>query len=324
MRNIFEKRDNVKPYEYPELMEYANAILHSFWEIGHFNFDADMRDFKVELSKNEQEILEKCMLAINVVENKVKTFWSRLDMRMPKPEVGFVGSVFGSNEVVHALAYSELLEKLGLEDRFKSVMDVPCMGDRVKYLNKYLDGVNSRSNREFTKSLILFTLLVENVSLFSQFMVISSFKKYKNILGNFSKIVQATSADETIHGKFGAHIVHILRQENPEWFDEEMEDKTRRGVRKAFRAESSVLDWIFEKGELEHLQKDSIVEYLKSRFNLSLQLMGYEPEYEVDAKLLKPTKYFDRMSKSTLDIDFFIGRSNDYSKNISFDEKDLF
>ena len=30
-RNIFEKRLNLKPYEYPELYEYVSAIRHSYW-----------------------------------------------------------------------------------------------------------------------------------------------------------------------------------------------------------------------------------------------------------------------------------------------------
>lgn len=30
-RDIFRKRQNLKPYEYPELYEYVDAIRHSYW-----------------------------------------------------------------------------------------------------------------------------------------------------------------------------------------------------------------------------------------------------------------------------------------------------
>ena len=318
---LFEKRENVKPYEYPQLMEFAKGILESFWTIDHFEVESDLRQIKVgDLTPEEVTILERCMLSINVVENKVKSFWSRLDMRFPKPEVGFVGSVFGSNEVVHAMAYSELLEQMGLSDKFKTVMDVPCMKGRSAYLTKYLKGVSSRSNKEFTKSLILFTLLVENVSLFSQFLIMSSFSKYKNKITEFGKIVSATSADEQLHGQFGATLVNILRTENPEWFDDDMEAKIRRSVRKAFKAECGVLDWIFEEQELDFLPKKNIKEFLKNRFNYSLNLMQYDDEYEIDSTLLDCTKFFDRIASSTVDDDFFHSTVTSYSKGKCFED----
>ena len=317
--DIFERREAIKPYEYPKLIKFADAMHTSFWSIHEFDFEKDIRDFKLNFSKKDRDIVAKSMLAINVVENKVKSFWSHIDIRMPKFEIGSVGSAFGGNEVVHALCYSKLLADMGLERRFKTVMDVPCMLGRSKYLSKYLEGVRSRSNKEFTKSLILFTVLVENVSLFSQFLILSSFRKYKNTLKTFAKVVEATSKDEDLHAKFGATLVNIIKSENPEWFDDEMEQKIRRAVRKAFKAECEVLDWIFSKSELEHLPKENIVEYLKSRFNLSLEMLGYEKEYETDDKLLKKTKFFELVSKSTVDFDFFDGRSVAYSKNKSFD-----
>ena len=36
--DIFEKRINLKPYEYPELYEYVPAIRHSYWIHSEFNF----------------------------------------------------------------------------------------------------------------------------------------------------------------------------------------------------------------------------------------------------------------------------------------------
>ena len=35
--NIFEKRINLKPYEYPQLNDYVDAIRHSYWIHTEFN-----------------------------------------------------------------------------------------------------------------------------------------------------------------------------------------------------------------------------------------------------------------------------------------------
>lgn len=320
---IFDKRNTIQPYEYPNLIKYANAIHESFWTPEHFTYDRDINDFLTKLNDSEKEAVKRAMLAIGVIENKVKTFWARIDMRMPKTEIAITGHTFAGNEVIHQLTYEKLLNLLGLEKEFEEVVNIPCMQGRADYLSKYLQGVYSKSNKEFTKSLILFTLLIENASLFSQFLIVSSFKKYKNILTNFNSVISATAREESIHSKFGEDLVSIIRNENPEWFDKEMENKIRRNVNKALEAEIGVLDWIFEKGELEFLPKENIVEYLKSRFNKSLNQIGYENEFEVDEELLEPTNFLEVQIKATSSFDFFNEKSTDYSQNTAFNEEEL-
>ena len=322
-KDIFSHREAIQPYEYYHLMEYADAIHESFWTPEHFTYDRDVADFKTKLSVSEQEAVKRSMLAIGVVENKVKTFWARIDQRMPKTEISDVGHTFASNEVIHRRTYEKLLNLLNLNKEFDKVLEIDCMKRRSKYLTKYLSGVSSRSNKEFTKSLILFTLLVENASLFTQFLIVSSFNKYKNqVLSNCNTVVEATGKEENLHGQFGAELIKIIREENPDWFDEEMEQKIRRNVRKAYRAEVEVIDWIFERGELDFLPKEVVVEYLKSRFNHSLKQIGYEPEYEVDKELLEKTKFFDMAVKTTVPFDFFVKKGIDYSKTNLITEDD--
>lgn len=321
--NIFEKRDSIKPYEYPKLIHFMSAIHESFWTPEHFTYDRDVNNYKVDLNDIERDILKKSMLAIGVVENKVKTFWARIDMRLPKTEIANVGHTFAGNEVIHQNTYEKLLNLLGLEQEFNKINEVPCMKGRSEYLTKYLTGVHSKSDKEFTKSLILFTLLVENASLFSQFLIVSSFKKYKNVLTNFNTVIGATAREENLHAKFGEELINIIRNENPEWFDDEMEEKIRRNIRKAFIAEVGVLNWIFEKGELSFLPKASIEEYLKYRFNKSLRQIGYADEFELNEELLKYSDYLDVQLTATTSFDFFSEKSTDYSQNTSFDEEKL-
>jgi ribonucleoside-diphosphate reductase beta chain len=321
--NIFEHRETIQPYEYPHLLKFVKAIHSAFWEVDHFTYTRDVRDFKVELTPFEKQVVERSMLAIGVVENKVKTFWARIDQRMPKTEISDVGHTFAGNEVIHRQAYERLLNELGLEKKFAHIFDVPCMDGRTQYLQKYLKGLKSRSNLEFTKSLILFTLMIENCSLFSQFLIISSFSKYGNVLKNFSKVINATAREEILHGKFGAELINIIRKENPEWFDEEMENKIRRNIRKAYKAELEVLNWIFEGGDLEWMTRDEVDEFLKHRFNDSLNQIGYENEYEIDETKLQKSDYLERMLLATKDFDFFDGKSTDYNLDNSFEEDNL-
>ena len=323
--NIFEKRVNILPYEYPQLLDYKDAIRHSYWIDTEFNFTEDVQDFKVTIDKTERDIIKKTMLSIAQIEVNVKTFWADMYKRMPITEVGDVGMTFAESEVRHKDAYARLLRILGLEKEFKNVVEVPAIEKRIKYLSKYLDGTRSRDNKMYTKSVLLFSLFIEHVSLFSQFLIMMSFNKEKNLFKGISNVVEATSKEEEIHGNFGAEIINIIKKENPEWFDDEFEKLIYSACKKAYDAECGILDWIFEQGELSFLSKDTIKEFIKNRFNNSLQKIGYDECFDVDKELIAQTKWFDIEITATKEGDFFYKKQIDYNKKSkSITEDDLF
>ena len=284
-RNIFEKRLNLKPYEYPELYEYVPAIRHSYWIHTEFNFTSDIQDFKTKLNDTERSAIKNTMLAISQIEVAVKSFWGDIYHRIPKPEVGAVGATFAESEVRHADAYSHLLEILGLNDEIEEIKKNPVIMKRVRYLQAALATSKSEKNREYAESVLLFSLFIEHVSLFSQFLIIMAFNKHKNMLKGVSNVVEATSKEEQIHGDFGIDLIKIIKQENPDWFDLMFATKIQQMCKEAFEAESAIIDWIFEKGEIDFLPKNIINEFIKDRFNRSLESIGVGGVFAVDAEL---------------------------------------
>ena len=324
-KNIFKPRVNILPYEYPQLLAYKDAIRHSYWIDTEFNFTEDIQDFKVTITAEERDVIKKTMLAIAQIEVNVKTFWGDLYKRMPVTEVGDVGFTFAESEVRHKDAYARLLRILGLEKEFQTVVNEPAIAGRIKYLKKYLDGTRSRDDKMYTKSVLLFSLFIEHVSLFSQFLIMMSFNKEMNVFKGISNVVEATSKEEDIHGNFGAEIINIIKKENPEWFDEEFEELIYSACKKAYTAECGILDWIFEKGELKFLSKETIQNFIKNRFNNSLEKIGMKSIFEVDSELLKCTEWFDIEILGTKEGDFFYKKSVDYNKKSkSITEDDLF
>jgi len=323
--SIFEPRINILPYQYPELLQYKDAIRHSYWIHTEFNFTADINDWMIKVTDQEKEVIKRAMLAIAQIEVNVKTFWADMYKRMPISEIGEVGMTFAESEVRHQNAYAHLLTLLGLQKEFESVVEVPAIKHRIKYLTKYLDGTRSKSDKLYTKSVLLFSLFIEHVSLFSQFLIMMSFNKEKNLFKGISNVVEATSKEEDIHGNFGAEIINVIKVEHPEWFDEEFEQLIISACEKAYAAECKVLDWIFEKGELEFLSKDVIKEFVKNRFNNSLNKIGIDNLFDINIELLEPTMWFDVEIKSTKEGDFFYKKSIDYNKKSkSITKDDLF
>ena len=322
---LFDKRANILPYEYPSLIKYKEAIRHSYWIHTEYNVTEDISDYLTKVTPEEQEAIKRCMLAIAQIEVNVKTFWGDLYKRIPKYEIQSVGATFGESEARHFDAYEFLLDRLGLQKEFEKVIEVPAIKDRIQYLTKYLDGTRSKSNKMYTKSVLLFSLFIEHVSLFSQFLILMSFNKEKNMFKGISNIVEATSKEEDVHGNFGSELINIIKQENPEWFDDEFDRLIYSACEKAYIAECKVLDWIFEKGELDFIPINVIQEFIKKRFNNSLESINMKPLFNIDITLLEPTLWFDVEIKSTKEGDFFYKKQIDYNKKSkSITKDDLF
>jgi ribonucleoside-diphosphate reductase beta chain len=312
--NVFSKRVNLKPYEYPELGEYVDAIRHSYWVHTEFNFTSDIQDFKVHLNEKEKTAVQRAMLAISQIEIAVKTFWGDIYKRLPKPEIGNVGATFAESEVRHADAYSHLIQLLGLNSEFQNLMEVPAIRRRIKYLEKTIANSKTVENQDYFESVILFSMFVENVSLFSQFLVIMSFNKHKNVLKGTSNAVEATSKEENIHAEFGFDLVNLIKKENPTWWSPQLVGDIVDATLEAYEAEAEIVNWIFEMGDLDFLTKAQTLEFIKHRFNLSLNSIGIENVFKVDKKLLETTEWFDDEILTTKHTDFFNKRSINYSK----------
>ncbi len=324
-RDIFAKRTNLKPYEYPELYEYTSAVRHSYWVHTEFNYTSDVQDFHVNVSEVERSAIKNSMLAIAQIEVAVKTFWGDIYKKMPKPEIGAVGATFAESEVRHTDAYAHLLEILGLNDEFTKIKDIPVIQERMSYLDKVVELSRTSEDKEYTHSVLLFSLFVEHVSLFSQFLIMMSFNKHKNLFKGISNAVEATSKEENLHGMFGIDVINIIKQEHPEWFDEACHQKIVKACEEAFEAESKIVDWIFEAGELDFLPAQNVKEFIKHRFNNSLVAIGMPRIFEVSEALLDETDWFDNEVIATKHVDFFNKRSINYNKrSASVTSDDLF
>ena len=313
--DIFTERTRLKPYEYSDFLDYVDAIRNSYWVHTEFNFDGDVQDFKVNTTPAEKTVIKRTMLAIAQIEVQVKTFWSDIYEEMPKAEVGNVGMTFAESEVRHMDAYSHLLDVLGITEDFEQVTEEPAIKQRIDYLDDYLEKSHSDDRQEYVKSILLFSTFVEHVSLFSQFLIMTSFDKHEKKFKGIANAVEATSKEEQIHGLFGQELVETIRDEHPALFDDEFEQDVQEACHRAYDAEMAILDWIFADGELDFLPREQVDAFLQDRFNQSLENVNVDPVFDPDDDLLEETRWFDEDIMMTKDNDFFAKRSTTYSKH---------
>tara|TARA_A100001011_G_scaffold398309_1_gene502266 strand:+ start:5193 stop:6236 length:1044 start_codon:yes stop_codon:yes gene_type:complete len=323
---IFEEQISRKPDRYPWTEQFIESMHNGFWTDKEFNFQSDVQDFKVTLTEQEREMVVRCLSAIGQIEVAVKTFWAKLGENLPHPSLTDLGYVMANVEVIHNNAYERLIEVLEMEDVFEKNLELDIIQNRVKYLRKYNHKYYKDSKKQYVYSLILFTLYVENVSLFSQFYTINYFNRFKNVLKDTAQQVAYTSKEELIHAMVGIKLVNTIKEEHPEIFDEELENLIHKQCVKAYEAESKIIDWSVNGYKSEHLSSPIMKNFIKNRLNESLVQIGFSKAFDdIDQDLLDKTTWFEEDVLGNTATDFFFKRPTEYSKNDkSYDEDDLF
>ena len=317
---IFDKRESYKPFEYPEVMEFVNAMHKSFWVHSEVEFTADVQDFKSNLSAVEQEAIKRALLGIAQVEVSVKTFWGDLYDLFPKPEFNGLGATFAECEFRHSEDDARLLEVLGYNNEFENLLEVPVFKERNAVLKEYL----AKNRENAMERILFFTLIIENASLFSQFATVLSFARFKGYLKNVANIIAWTSVDEQLHANAGIYILKKIFEERPEMKAKAEADATD-FIRNYIVLEDKMLDWIFEQGELDFFGKKDLANYMRYRLDDSLTQLGLTKPFNISADEAKPMMWFEEEVFSNELDDFFAKRPTAYTKHDkSISENDLF
>lgn len=321
--SIFTEQIARKPDKYPWTRLFIDAMEAGHWTETHFSFTSDKQDFSVTLNEAERGIIVRTLSAIAQIEIAVKKFWLKLGDNLPHPSLLDLGITMAHVEVIHNNAYQRLLDELDLNHVFEENLKLDVINGRVNYLQKYNHKYYKDSKKQYVYALILFTLFVENISLFSQFYIILWFERYKNVLKDTAQQVNYTKREEDLHAKAGIKIINTIREEHPELFDADLEAKVIEEAQCAFTAESKIIDWILGGWSDQRISADILKEYVKSRMNDSLVQIGYKPIYTINPDLKRDFEWMDEDTLGNNSTDFFFQRPTDYAKNVLVNEDDL-
>lgn len=322
---LFEEQISRKPDLYPWTKQFIDAIWQGFWTPDEFNFRSDYSQFKTDLTEEEQEVIVRALSAIGQIEVAVKTFWANIGDRMPHPSIRDLGFAMANSEVIHNLAYEKLLDVLHLTHVFEKNLEEEVIKGRVNYLRKYLDKTYSDDKKQYIYSIILFTLFVENVSLFSQFYIIMHFNRNKAVLKDCAQQVQYTRNEEMLHAQVGIKFINTLREEYPELFDQELIDRIQHECIESLVAESKVIDWIMNGYSSEGLSSSILKSFIAKRMKDSIDQIGFDSsKIYYDQHHINQTYWFDEELLGANMTDFFQKRPVEYAKGKGITADDLF
>ena len=329
---LFDNRIPFKPFEYPEY--YTEGWLkqaQAFWLHTEIPMQGDIKDWNENLSVEEKHLVGNILLGFAQTECAVSDYWTTMVTNwFPKHEIKQMAMMFGSQETIHATAYSYLNESLGLED-FEAFLHEPATADRFEALAEVSSNYtyedlknNPKARTEVARSLAIFSAFAEGVALYSSFAVLYSFQM-RNRLKGIGQQMKWSVRDESLHSKMGIQLFRHMCQEYPELI-EDAKPVIREAAETMLELELKFIDKMFEKGDLENLKKEDLKNFIKRRINEKYKELGYsESITSYDEESASELDWFYHLTGGQTHTDFFAIRPTDYSKaNEGEDWDDIF
>ena len=317
---LFKERIPFKPFEYP--VYYTEGWLkqaQAFWLHTEIPMQNDLKDFKERLSDDERHLVGNILLGFAQTECAVSDYWTTMVTKwFPKHEIKQMAMMFGSQETIHATAYSYLNETLGLED-FEGFLHEPAMAERFEHLASvkqeytHIDLADSHTARkDVAKSLAIFSAFAEGVALYSSFAVLYSFQM-RNLLKGIGQQMKWSVRDESLHSRMGCQLFNHMCDEYPH-LRRQVESDVKLAAQTMVEMEMNFIDKIFELGDLENLKAEDLKQFILKRTNEKLRELGYQPIFEHDERLASNLEWFYHLTGGVTHTDFFALRPTDYSK----------
>ena len=309
---LFDERIAYKPFEYPDY--YTEGWLkqaQAFWLHTEISMQSDIKNWNEELDKKEKNLVGNILLGFAQTECAVSDYWTQKVVGwFPKHEIQQMAMMFGSQETIHAVAYSYLNETLKLED-YEAFLHEPATAERFDNLVAY-DG-NNRVG--IGKSLAVFSAFAEGVSLYSAFAVLYSFQ-LRNLLKGIGQQMKWSVRDESLHSKMGCQLFRHMCEEDKTLLTECREDIVK-AAETMVELEEKYIDKMFEMGDIEGIKAVDLKQFIKKRTNEKLVELGYVDlgsYFAYDAKAAANLDWFYHLTGGVTHTDFFATRPTDYSK----------
>ena len=331
--SLFKERIEFKPFEYPEY--YTEGWLkqaQAFWLHTEISMQSDVKDWNEKLLPHEKNLVGNILLGFAQTERAVSDYWTGMVTKwFPKHEIRQMAMMFGSQETIHATAYSYLNETLGLED-FAAFLHEPAIAEKFEHLTSteadwtHEDlAENAFARKQVARSLAIFSAFAEGVSLYSSFAVLYSFQM-RNLLKGIGQQMKWSVRDESLHSKMGCQLFRHMCTEYPELKQEVYADVLQ-AADLMRQMEHKFIDKMFEQGDLENLSAADLKEFINKRTNEKLVELGYESAFNYNEKSAAELDWFYHLTGGHTHTDFFAIRPTDYAKageDENWDEDDLF
>ena len=190
-------------------------------------------------------------------------------------------------EAIHTHAYQYIIESLGMDEAelFNMYREVPSVARKASWaldFTKELDNPNFKTgeleqDKKLLRNLIAFYCVLEGIFFYCGFTQILSMGRRNKMTGT-SEQFQYILRDESMHLNFGIDMINQIKKENPQLWDEEMQDQAAVMILQGMELEIEYARDTMPRGVLG-MNASMMEEYLNYIANRRLVQLGLPEEF---------------------------------------------
>ncbi|TDJ22593.1 MAG: ribonucleotide-diphosphate reductase subunit beta [Gammaproteobacteria bacterium] len=290
MINCRADLNQLVPFKYDWAWQKYLDGCANHWMPQEVNMTADIALWKTEegLSDDERLIVKRSLgffsTADSLVANNLVLAIYRL-ITNPECRQYILRQAF--EEAIHTHAYQYVIESLGMDEGeiFNMYHEVPTVARKASWALKYTRELSDptfttgtrKADQTLLKNLIAYYCVLEGVFFYCGFTQILSMGRRNKMTGT-SEQFQYILRDESMHVNFGIDVINQIKLENPELWDQDMQDLGTQMILEGTELEISYARDTMPRGVLG-MNANMMAEYLKFIANRRLAQIGLAEQF---------------------------------------------
>jgi len=302
----------VSPVKHNKAMEIYNKMRDDHWHESEVNMSQDVHSWNT-LTESEQKAYRKALAFLSNLDGMQLYNLKVIQKELTSPWYEMAISRQRFDESLHVLAYSLMIETMGFDA--VETYNMFLTDDLLYAKNQFVRDMNEQvGSGDKIENFILATVAnqaLEGImfqSGFLLFYVLSEAGK----MHNSAKQVKFIQRDELNHLRLFFAMFEDLRQENPEYFTEELIQKARAILKNAAEMEIKWGQYIISDG-IMGLNDETVEKYIKHLADYFSEGLGLGLLFGEGEITPNPCSWMDaRMSDFGIDTDFFQDKVDSY------------
>lgn len=281
------------PMKHAWAWEYYNSANANHWLPTEISMQLDIEQWKspTALTQQERHAFETALgfftTADSIAANNIVIATYR---HITSPEIRMYLLRQGYEEAIHTHAYQYIVESLGMDEAkiFNMYRQNQAIFDKADFILTFNDGIFDKNfqtgtlenDQKFLENMCVFSLILEGIFFYSSFAVIFGFQRQHKLTGSAEQI-QYIMRDESMHLNFGIKLINTIKEENPQLWTKEFQDKIVGWVRQAAKLEYTYAAEVFPEG-IFGMNAAGFKQYIEHIADRRLERVGLPPQFGVD------------------------------------------
>lgn len=279
----------LRPMRYPLFFDRYRDAIKNTWTVEEVDLHSDLKDL-ARLSAAERHLVSRLVAFFAtgdtiVANNLVLNLYQHVNA--PEARLYLSRQLF--EEAVHVQFYLNLLDTYVPDEEerfaaFAAVENIPSIRRKAEFCFRWIDSIGSLQRletrddrRAFLLNLICFAACIEGLFFYGAFAYVY-FLRSRGLLNGLASGTNWVFRDESMHMAFAFDVVDVVRQEEPDLFDEEMARQVREMLAEAVECEAQFAEDLLGQG-VPGMSTADMRSYLEHVADRRLAQLGIEPLY---------------------------------------------